>query len=84
MLVRIDERTEATAKKVDVLYQIVVEGNGKPALVTQTATLEHRVTVLEAGSKDARAGQRNRYMLWAALGPGIISFVEMLIRWTRR
>lgn len=42
LLVRIDTRTEATAKDVALLKRIVIEGNGQPPLTSQFATLRER------------------------------------------
>ncbi len=47
VIARIDERTERTESDVAKLTHVILEGNGTPAITTQLATLNLKVSNLE-------------------------------------
>lgn len=43
-----------SSERMDNLYHLIFEGNGKPSLMVQAATLDQRVGFLEARARDGR------------------------------
>lgn len=54
ILSRLDERTERMEKDLDKVKHVLIEGNGKPAVVVQVATLHERLTSLEEDRRDKK------------------------------
>ena len=54
LLVRLDERTERLADDVAQLKHVLLEGNGSPAITSQVATLNEKVSNLEEQARDYR------------------------------
>lgn len=52
VLSRLDERTERMAKDLDKVKHVLIEGNGKPAVVVQVATMHERLSSVEDHIKE--------------------------------
>ena len=48
------ERFEDVSSKIGDLYGVIYEGKGRPSMLTEIATISHRVGVLESSEKDRK------------------------------
>lgn len=52
ILSRLDERTERMEDDLDKVKHVLIEGNGKPSIVVQVATMNERLSSLEEHVKE--------------------------------
>lgn len=73
---RVDERITAMGDDIEQLHHILLEGNGRPAMTVQVATMETRLKGLEDQAKENRIP---RHVWIATIISAIIGIIGIIV-----